>query len=197
MKQTLSVLVENRAGVLNRITSLFSRRAFNIDSLAVGVTDDPTLSRITIIVDSGNSVVEQVEKQLNKLVEVVKVRRLDEQTMIGRELMIVKVSATKNTRDQIMTICNICGAKVADISPTSMTMELSDTPDRVSTFEEMMQPFNILEVARTGIIALQRGGQNLSPLTKDTLTPARRLPPAERQTPDARENQVSNRENCL
>ena len=158
MKQTLSVLVENRAGVLNRITSLFSRRAFNIDSLAVGVTDDPTLSRITIIVDSGNSVVEQVEKQLNKLVEVVKVRRLDEQTMIGRELMIVKVSATKNTRDQIMTICNICGAPVADISPTSMTMELSDTPDRVSTFEEMMQPFNILEVARTGIIALQRGG---------------------------------------
>ncbi len=158
MKQTLSVLVENRAGVLNRITSLFSRRAFNIDSLAVGVTDDPTLSRITIIVDSGNSVVEQVEKQLNKLVEVVKVRRLDEQTMIGRELMIVKVSATKNTRDQIMTICNICGAKVADISPTSMTMELSDTPDRVSTFEEMMQPLNILEVARTGIIALQRGG---------------------------------------
>ena len=158
MKQTLSVLVENRAGVLNRITSLFSRRAFNIDSLAVGVTDDPTLSRITIIVDSGNSVVEQVEKQLNKLVEVVKVRRLDEQTMIGRELMIVKVSATKNTRDQIMTICNICGSKVADISPTSMTMELSDTPDRVSTFEEMMQPFNILEVARTGIIALQRGG---------------------------------------
>ena len=217
MKQTLSVLVENRAGVLNRITSLFSRRAFNIDSLAVGVTDDPTLSRITIIVDSGNSVVEgicmalvlissllfinnvveQVEKQLNKLVEVVKVRRLDEQTMIGRELMIVKVSATKNTRDQIMTICNICGAKVADISPTSMTMELSDTPDRVSTFEEMMQPFNILEVARTGIIALQRGGQNLSPLTKDTLTPARRLPPAERHTSDARENQVSNRENCL
>ena len=158
MKQTLSVLVENRAGVLNWITSLFSRRAFNIDSLAVGVTDDPTLSRITIIVDSGNSVVEQVEKQLNKLVEVVKVRQLDEQTMIGRELMIVKVSATKNTRDQIMTICNICGAKVADISPTSMTMELSDTPDRVSTFEEMMQPFNILEVARTGIIALQRGG---------------------------------------
>lgn len=158
MKQTLSVLVENRAGVLNRITSLFSRRAFNIDSLAVGVTDDPTLSRITIIVDSGNSVVEQVEKQLNKLVEVVKVRQLDEQTMIGRELMIVKVSATKNTREQIMTICNICGAKVADISPTSMTMELSDTPDRVSTFEEMMRPFNILEIARTGIIALQRGG---------------------------------------
>lgn len=158
MKQTISVLVENRAGVLNRITSLFSRRAFNIDSLAVGVTDDPTLSRITIIVDSGNSVVEQVEKQLNKLIEVIKVRTLDESSLIGRELMIIKVSANKNTREQIMTICNICGAKVADISPTSMTMELSDTPDRVSVFEDMMRPYNILEVARTGVIALQKGG---------------------------------------
>ena len=158
MKQTISVLVENQAGVLNRITSLFSRRAFNIYSLAVGVTDDPTLSRITIIVDSGNSVVEQVEKQLNKLIEVIKVRTLDESNLIGRELMIIKVSANKNTREQIMTICNICGAKVADISPTSMTMELSDTPDRIDTFEDMMRPFNILEVARTGVIALQRGG---------------------------------------
>ena len=158
MKQTISVLVENRAGVLNRITSLFSRRAFNIDSLAVGVTDDPTLSRITIIVDNGNSVVEQVEKQLNKLVEVIKVRTLDESSLIGRELMIIKVSANKNTREQIMTICNICGAKVADISPTSMTMELSDTPERVRTCEDMMRPYNILEVARTGVIALQKGG---------------------------------------
>lgn len=158
MKQTISVLVENQAGVLNRITSLFSRRAFNIDSLAVGVTDDPSLSRITIIVDNGNSVVEQVEKQLNKLVEVIKVRTLDENSLIGRELMLIKVSANKNNREHIMTICNICGAKVMDISPTSMTMELSDTPDRVSTFEDMMRPFNILEVARTGVIALQKGG---------------------------------------
>ena len=158
MKQTISVLVENQAGVLNRITGLFSRRAFNIDSLAVGVTDDPTISRITIIVDSGNSVVEQVEKQLNKLIEVIKVRTLDEGNMIGRELMIIKVSANKNNREHIMTICSICGAKMADISPTSMTLEISDTPDRVDVFEEMMRPFNILEVARTGVIALQKGG---------------------------------------
>ena len=158
MKQTISVLVENQAGVLNRITGLFSRRAFNIDSLAVGVTDDPTISRITIIVDSGNSVVEQVEKQLNKLIEVIKVRTLDEGNMIGRELMIIKVSANKNNREHIMTICSICGAKAADISPTSMTLEISDTPDRVDVFEEMMRPFNILEVARTGVIALQKGG---------------------------------------
>ena len=158
MKQTISVLVENQAGVLNRITSLFSRRAFNIDSLAVGVTDDPSLSRITIIVDNGNSVVEQVEKQLNKLVEVIKVRTLDDAALIGRELILLKVSANKNNREQIMTICNICGARVADISPTSMTMELSDTPDRLDTFQEMMRTFNILEVVRTGVIALQKGG---------------------------------------
>ena len=158
MKQTISVLVENQAGVLTRITILFSRRAFNIDSLAVGVTDDPSISRITIIVDNGNSVVEQVEKQLNKLVEVIKVRTLDESSMIGRELMILKVSANSRTRGDIMTICNICGAKVADLSPTSISIELSDTPDRVNTFEELMRPFNILEVARTGMIALQKGG---------------------------------------
>ena len=158
MKKTISVLVENQAGVLNRITSLFSRRAFNIESLAVGVTDDPTLSRITIIVDSGNSVVEQVEKQLNKLVEVINVRTLDENTYIGRELMILKVNANNKTRQDIMTICEIMGAKVADISPTSMTLELSDTPDRINTFETMMRPFSILEVARTGVIAVQKGG---------------------------------------
>ena len=158
MKQTISVLVENQAGVLNRITGLFSRRAFNIDSLAVGVTDDPSISRITIIVDSGNSVVEQVEKQLNKLIEVIKVRTIPEDNMIGRELVLLKVNATNKTRQDIMTICDIMGAKVSDISPSSMTLELSDTPDRVDTFEAMLRPFPILEVVRTGVIALQKGG---------------------------------------
>ncbi len=158
MKQTISVLVENQAGVLNRITGLFSRRAFNIDSLAVGVTDDPTISRITIIVDSGNSVVEQVEKQLNKLIEVIKVRTIPEDKMIGRELALLKVNATNKTRQDIMTICDIMGAKVDDISPNSLTLELSDTPDRIDTFEAMLRPFSILEVVRTGVIALQKGG---------------------------------------
>ena len=158
MKQTISVLVENQAGVLNRITGLFSRRAFNIDSLAVGVTDDPTISRITIIVDSGNSVVEQVEKQLNKLIEVIKVRTIPEDKLIGRELALLKVNATNKTRQDIMTICDIMGAKVDDISPNSLTLELSDTPDRIDTFEAMLRPFSILEVVRTGVIALQKGG---------------------------------------
>ena len=158
MKQTISILVENRAGVLNRVASLFSRRAFNIDSLAVGVTDDPSLSRMTIIVDNGNSVVEQVEKQLNKLIEVIKVRTIPEDKMIGRELVLLKVNATNKTRQDIMTICDIMGAKVSDISPNSMTLELSDTPDRIDTFEAMLRPFSILEVVRTGVIALQKGG---------------------------------------
>ena len=157
MKQTISVLAENQAGVLSRITGLFSRRAFNIESLAVGVTDDPTISRITIIVDSGNSVVEQVEKQLNKLIEVIKVRTLEENQFIGRELVLVKVNATPKTRPDIMTICELMGAKVSDISPTSLTLELSDTPDRIDTFEAMLRPFSILELARTGVIALQKG----------------------------------------
>ena len=141
MKQTISVLVENQAGVLNKITSLFSKRAFNIDSLAVGVTDDPSLSRITIIVDSGNSVVEQVEKQLNKLVDVVKVRTLSEHSMIGRELLLIKVSATTTTRPDIMTICQICGAKIVDITPSTVTMEIANTPEIITSFEEMMRPY--------------------------------------------------------
>ena len=157
MKQIISVLVENQFGVLNKITGLFSRRAFNIESLAVGVTDDPTVSRITIIVDSGNSVVEQVEKQLNKLIDVIKVRTIEEERMIGRELMIIKVSATTKNRQDIMNICQIMGAKIDDISATSMTMEIADTTERVELFQSLLRPFSILEVARTGLIAVQKG----------------------------------------
>ena len=157
MKQTISILVENQPAVLNKITGLFSRRAFNIESLAVGVTDDPTISRITIIVDSGNSVVGQVEKQLNKLVDVIKVRTLEEDHMIGRELMIIKVSSTTKTRVDIMNLCQIMGAKIADVSSTTMTLELSDTAERLELFQSLLRPFSILEVARTGLIAVQKG----------------------------------------
>ena len=123
----------------------------------MGVTDDPSISRITIIVDSGNSVVEQVEKQLNKLVEVIKVRVIEEDKMIGRELMIIKVNATTKTRPDIMNVCQIMGGKIDDISPTSMTLELSDTTERVELFQSLLRPFSILEVVRTGMIAVQKG----------------------------------------
>ena len=156
-RYTVGVLVSNEPGVLSRVSGLFSRRAFNIESLAVGVTDDPSISRITIIVDSGNSVVEQVEKQLNKLVEVIKVRVIEEDKMIGRELMIIKVNATTKTRPDIMNVCQIMGGKIDDISPTSMTLELSDTTERVELFQSLLRPFSILEVVRTGMIAVQKG----------------------------------------
>ena len=161
MKRTISVLVENQAGALNKITGLFSRRAFNIESLAVGVTDDKKISRITIIVDSGNNVVEQVEKQLNKLVDVIKVRTIEENHMIGRELMLIKVSTSTRTRQDIMNVCQIMGGKIADISPTSMTLELSDTTEKLNLFEELLRPFSILEVARTGLVALQKGNSGI------------------------------------
>ena len=157
MKKTISVLVENRAGVLSRIAGLFSRRGFNIDSLAVGVTDDKTVSRMTIVADCDDYLSEQMEKQLNKLVDVIKVRTLEEDRMVGRELMIIKVSCTTKTRVDIMNVCQIMGAKIADVSPTTMTLELSDTGDRLELFQSLLRPFSILEVARTGLIAVQKG----------------------------------------
>ena len=127
----------------------------------MGVTDDKNISRITIIVDSGNNVVEQVEKQLNKLVDVIKVRTIEENHMIGRELMLIKVSTSTRTRQDIMNVCQIMGGKIADISPTSMTLELSDTTEKLNLFEELLRPFSILEVARTGLVALQKGNSGI------------------------------------
>lgn len=157
MKHVLSVLVENQAGVLNKITGLFSRRAFNIESLAVGVTDDDSISRITMIVDGGNSAVDQVEKQLNKLVCVIKVREIEEEDIIGKELIIIKLNASSKTRGEIKDLCDIMNAKIEDISATTVTVELSDVPSRIELFQNMLRPYSILEVARTGLIAVQKG----------------------------------------
>lgn len=157
MKHVLSVLVENQPGVLNRITGLFARRAFNIESLAVGVTDDESISRITMIVDGGNSALDQVEKQLNKLVCVIKVREIEEEEIIGKELIIIKLNANSKTRGEIKDLCDIMNAKIEDISSTTVTVELADTPSRVELFQNMLRPYSILEVARTGLIAVQKG----------------------------------------
>lgn len=161
MKQIISVLVENQAGVLNKITGLFARRAFNIDSLAVSVTEDESLSRITMIVDSGSHAAEQVEKQLYKLISVIKVKRLEPGEFVGKELTLIKVSATAKNRSDIKNICDIMNANVSDISQSSMTVELADVPDRIALFQEMLLPFGILEVARTGIIAVQKGASHM------------------------------------
>ena len=162
MKQTISVLVENHAGVLSRITGLFSRRGFNIDSLAVGVTEDKTVSRMTIVVEGDAYTVEQLEKQLNKVVDVIKVRTIPQQDLISRELMLIKCTATGRTRSEILDIAKIMNANIVDLTKTTMTLEICDLPDRLDLLEELLKAYNIQEVMRTGTIALQKGGATVS-----------------------------------
>lgn len=157
MKHTISVLVENHAGVLARIAGLFARRGFNIDSLAVGVTDDERVSRITIVADGSAYTLEQIEKQLNKLIDVIKVKTLHNDSAVTRELVLIKVSCTPKQRSEIISIAEIANGKISDISTNSMTIELSDTKQNLDTYEELLRPYGIKEVVRTGTIAMQKG----------------------------------------
>ena len=162
MKHTFSVLVENRAGVLSRIAGLFARRAFNIESLAVGVTEDPAFSRVTIVAEGSDYTVEQVEKQLNKLIDVIKVRTINPAELISRKLVLIKVNAGQTERSDIMNIAEIMDAKILDISRATMTLELADTSERIDLFTELLRPFAIREIARTGTVALQKGTDTIS-----------------------------------
>ncbi|MGI6205717.1 MAG: acetolactate synthase small subunit [Anaerovoracaceae bacterium] len=161
MKQVISVLVENQYGVLNKITGLFSRRGFNIETLSVGETDDKSVSRITMIVDSGNSVMEQVEKQLNKMVQVIKVRRLNPSELVGRELALFKIGITTKTRGEIKDLVEIMGAHIADISATTVTIEICAAPEQIDLMLDLLRPYGIKEMARTGMAALQKGSSSL------------------------------------
>ena len=165
MTQTISVLVENRAGVLNRITGLFARRAFNIESLAVGVTDDKNISRITIIVDSGNSVVEQVEKQLNKVIPVIKVKTLNPEELISRELSLIKVGCTSKQRPDLMKIAELMQANIVDVTPNSMTFQFADTGERTETLISLIKPYGIREIVRTGTVAIEKGAATVRKTT--------------------------------
>ena len=157
MKHTISVLVENQAGVLARITGLFARRGFNIDSLAVGVTDDERVSRITIVADGDDYTLEQIEKQLNKLIDVIKVKTLQSDSVVSRELVLIKVGCTGKQRAEIMSIVEIANGKISDISQNTMTIELSDSKENLRNYEELLRPYGIKEIVRTGTIALQKG----------------------------------------
>ncbi len=159
MKHTISILVENHAGVLSRISGLFSRRGFNIDSLAVGVTDDPTISRVTIVAEGNEYTVEQLEKQLNKLIDVIKVKTLSPEELISRELLLVKINAPADKRSEIMTIAEITGAKIIDITTTTVTLEISDRTEKLTNLEALIKPYGIKEMVRTGTIAIQRGAE--------------------------------------
>ena len=156
-KHILSILVENKPGVLTRIAGLFARRGFNIDTLAVGPTDDPTISRITLTLDGALHPIDQVTKQLHKLVNVLKIRDLEPAETVARELALFKVSADGDSRAEIMQFAEIFRGKVVDVTKRSVTVEITGTDDKIEAFERMVRPFGLIEMVRTGEIAISRG----------------------------------------
>lgn len=161
-KHILSVLVENKAGVLSRISGLFSRRGFNIDSLAVGTTQDETISRMTIVVNGDDYIVEQVSKQLNKLIDVIKIKRLDEKDTVSRELSLIKVGANSETRSHIIQIVNIFRAKIIDVSHETLTIEMTGTPEKHEALFDLLSPYGIKEIVKTGMVSIERGSNIIS-----------------------------------
>lgn len=158
MKHTLTVLVENKPGVLARVSNLFRRRGFNIDSLAVGPTERPEFSRMTIVVDTTeDKPLEQVAKQLHKLVDVVKINELEPGEAVARELVMVKVASGPQTRAQIIEIADIFRGKIIDVSKDTLTIEATGTADKVEAFIDLLRPYGVRELARTGRVALVRG----------------------------------------
>ena len=156
MKHVISVLVENHFGVLAHVAGLFSARGFNIDSLAVGETEDPTVSRMTIMAHGDDRVIEQIIKQLNKLIDVIKVQDLSGEEHISRELVLVKVHAASSSRSEILQIVNTFRAKVVDVNPHSLTVEVTGSEEKIDAMLELLRPFGVKEVVRTGTIALAR-----------------------------------------
>jgi len=159
-KHTLVALVEDKPGVLNRIASLFRRRSFNIESLAVGSSEQPGLSRMTIVAIGDSAQVEQVRKQLEKLINVVKVSDITEEDMVIRELALIKVKATASTRSEIMQIVDIFRANIVDVAPGSLTVEVTGDEDKLNSLLRLLRDFGIKEVTRTGRIALTRGSSS-------------------------------------
>ncbi len=168
---TLSVLVENRPGVLARIAGLFSRRGFNIDSLAVGPTEDSSVSRMTIVVNVEETPLEQVTKQLNKLVEVIKIVELDDRDSIERELMMVKVKADVNNRGQVVDAIALFRGKVVDVAPDSITVQLTGNADKLRDFVAVMEPFGIRELVQSGMVAIGRGSRSITERAKPIAVP--------------------------
>ncbi len=159
-KRIYSVLVENRSGVLCKVAGLFSRRCFNIDSLAVGETDDPTVSCMTIVSSGDERTIEQIEKQLNKKLDVIKVKTYEEQQCITRELMLIKIKYNKSNRREIMELCEIMKADIVDMSKHFMMIQICDTPERIRLMINQLQTISIVEVARTGALALAKCMEN-------------------------------------
>ncbi|MCX7919802.1 MAG: acetolactate synthase small subunit [bacterium] len=156
-EHVLTTLVENRPGVLARISGLFSARGFNIDSLAVGETEDPTVSRMTIVVRGDDRILEQVTKQLNKLIDVIKVQDYSSEEFVQRELILIKVNADSKSRSEIMQIADIFRARIVDVSQKTLTLELTGDQGKIKAMIDLLKPFGLKEIARTGRIAMSRG----------------------------------------
>lgn len=154
---TLSVLVENKPGVLTRVAGLFARRGFNIDTLTVGPTDDDSVSRVTLTLDGALHPIDQVTKQLHKLINVLKIRDLEPTETVTRELALFKVSVDGNQRGEVLQICEIFRGKVVDVTKRSVIVEVTGTTEKVEAFERMVRPFGLIEMMRTGEIAISRG----------------------------------------
>ena len=156
-RHILSILVENKPGVLARVAGLFARRGFNIQTLAVGPTDDPTMSRITLTVDGAAHPIDQVTKQLHKLIHVVKIRDLEPEETVARELALLKIAVDAESRPQVMQYTDIFRGKVVDVDKRSITVEITGTDQKIEAFEAMVRPFGLIEMVRTGEIAVARG----------------------------------------
>jgi acetolactate synthase I/III small subunit len=161
-RHTLSVLVENKPGVLARIASLFSRRGFNIDSLAVGPTEDDDVSRMTIVVNVEDLPLEQVTKQLNKLVNVIKIVELDPSVSVQRELLLVKVAADRASRSHILETVQLFRAKVVDVAPDAVTIEATGNADKLDALLRVLEPFGIRELVQSGMVAVARGSRAIT-----------------------------------
>ncbi len=168
-RHTISVFVENLPGVLMRVAGLFSRRGYNIESLAVGPTEHSEFSRMTIVVALDSKPVEQVVKQLHKLIPIVRVRELEEEARVERELMLVKVNVPAGGRGEIRELSEIFRARIIDVAPDSLMIEATGTPDKLDALEENLRPYGIVELCRTGRIALERGQKSLDTANGTTL----------------------------
>ena len=156
-KHILSILVENKPGVLTRIAGLFARRGFNIDTLAVGPTDDPAFSRITLTLDGAMHPIDQVTKQLHKLINVIKIRDLEPEETVARELALFKIAADGGSRGEVMQVVEIFRGKIIDVTRRALIIEVTGSHDKIEAFERMVRPFGLIEMARTGEIAISRG----------------------------------------
>ena len=161
-RHTLSVLVENKPGVLTRVAALFARRAFNIQSLAVGETEDPRISRMTVVVDAAELPIEQVTKQLNKLINVLKIVELDPAAAVERQLLLVKVSANDSSRANVLQIVDLFRAHVVDVVPDAVTVEATGSDAKVEAFLTALEPYGIREIVQSGAVAITRGARSLS-----------------------------------